>query len=603
MLKNYLKIAFRNLAKRKLFTSINILGLSIAIACSLLLFLTAFKELSYDRFHENGSKIYRTFLETQSPEGTKITTVMCVPFLPALKEKVPGIEYGTRWSGTGTSMAYGEKTISAGIRFADTDFFKMFSFPLLKGDPNTALSDPGNIILHEKRAKELFGEEDPMGKSIRLNYEGLNKDFIVSGILKKLPPQSSFEIGSVVSFENSPDYTALQNNWGDRNHSVYIQVAPQVKLEDLKARFPAFVQEVFSDDIEQLTESGWKSDDKGNLMRLGLQSFFDLRFGTALKADSNQNTRGYIFPIALIIMGFFILTIACINFINLNIGSSVNRYVEVGIRKVLGASKGQLTLQFWGESFAVVFLSTIIAMMGVQWSLPYYNSFFRYPVSMNNPFILLAIALILLFVVILGGTYPALIISKFQPASVLKKQTQLQKPGKLRNLLVVIQFAISIILISATIVVYQQLNYLQEKPLGFNKEQVISLPVGDHIRGERALALLKQKLKDQPDILNITGSYNNYGMGLDGSAITSVMGFMQQGKQMYSHWMGTHYDYLETMEIELLAGRGFDPQIAQDSINAVVINERLAQQLDKTPEELIGTTLEVDPDYTIIGVV
>ena len=129
MLKNYLKIAFRNLAKRKLFTSINILGLSIAIACSLLLFLTAFKELSYDRFHENGSKIYRTFLETQSPEGTKITTVMCVPFLPAWKEKVPGIEYGTRWSGTGTSMAYGEKTISAGIRFADTDFFKMFSFP------------------------------------------------------------------------------------------------------------------------------------------------------------------------------------------------------------------------------------------------------------------------------------------------------------------------------------------------------------------------------------------------------------------------------------------------------------------------------------------
>ncbi|MEM8907082.1 MAG: ABC transporter permease [Bacteroidota bacterium] len=602
MFKNYLKIAFRNLRKRKLFTGINILGLSVAIACSLLLFLTAFRELSFDRFHQNGASIYRTYLQGQSPEGPHISTTMAVPLLPTLLSKIPDIELGTRWAGSGASVANKDRYIDVSIRFVDEDFLKMFDFPLVHGEINTALDDLGDVLLTQKQANEIFGTKNPIGESIQLNYDGLTKNFIVSGVLEDFPALSSLRGGMIVRFENVERYKSNIDNWDNSNHSVFLQINPATRAADLNQKLIAFVRDVFADDLERLAEVGWTANDNGQLLSLNLQPLYDLHFGTALAADSRHNARGYIYPIALLIMGFFILTIACINFVNLTIGSSVNRSLEVGVRKVLGASRVQLTFQFWGEAIAVIICALAIALMSLQWALPHYNSYFNSPVTMSNPFILIAIVLILVFVAIVGGAYPAFLLARFQPASVLKKQTQLQKPGKLRNFLVIIQFAISIVLISATIAIYQQLQYLHNKPLGFNQEQVISLPIGNDISGDRALSLMRQKLRNHDNVLSITGAYSNLGMGLDGSGVTSINGFTQDGKQLYSHWHGVHFDYLETLEIELLAGRTFDPLKATDSTEAIIINEAMAKQLERPYAELIGTQLHTGPNRTIIGI-
>jgi len=301
-------------------------------------------------------------------------------------------------------------------------------------------------------------------------------------------------------------------------------------------------------------------------------------------------------------MGFFILAIACINFINLTMGTSITRAMEVGVRKVLGASKKQLIGQFWGEASLVILIALFIAMMGVQWFLPEYNSFFGgTPVTMNNPIVLISIIIILFLVTLIGGGYPAFVISKFQAAKILKKEVQLANKGRLRNLLVVIQFSIAIVLISSTLVVHQQLEYVRNTPLGYNKEQVVSIPVGQNIKGEKALNLMRQKLNNHPDIKSMTGSYANFGMGKDGSETTSIMGFMQNGKEVYAHWYGVHYDYLKTLELELLEGRSFDPERAADSTQKVIINESLAKQIGADGQ--VGSFLNLSPKLEIIGVV
>ena len=601
MFRNYFKIAIRNLRKQMLFSGINIFGLSLAIACSLLLFLTAFRELSFDRFHENGKLIYRTYIQEQRvDEGEVKTLTMPIPLKAALEDKIDDIHMSTRWSGAGVSIEYNEKFIDSSIRFADPDILKMFSFKLLNGDQQTALDDLGSIVITQKQATKIFGTADPMGKSIQVKYAGMNKSLIVKGILEDTPFQSSLELSMVTRFENSPDYQKIKDNWNNQNHSLFVQIHPNSSFEQVEDKLMVATDELFSNEIKQIKESGANPDQKGSVLRLRLQPLYDLHFNNVLAKSGSSGS--YIYPIALLIMGLFILAIACINFINLTMGTSMTRAMEVGVRKVLGASKQQLIGQFWGEATLIIIIALFIAMMSVQWFLPEYNSFFDGPpTTMNNPIVLSSIFIILFLVTLFGGGYPAFIISKFQPTKILKKEMQLANKGRLRNLLVVIQFSIAIVLISSTLVVHQQLEFLRNKPLGYNKEQIISLPVGSNINGEKALNLMRQKLSNHPDIKGITGSYSNFGMGKDGSQRTSIMGFIQDGKELHVHWYGVHYDYLKTLELDLVDGRSFDPERVADSIQKVIINESLAKQLGT--DSPVGSILKVDPNLEIIGVV
>ena len=604
MIRNYLKIAWRHLWKQKSHTAINLLGMTVAFTASTLLLLSAYFEYSYDRFYKNASSIFRPYLVFNEAENTYKGTSLPYPFIPTLKAEFPEIDKATRYIASGGKVYYRTKELIKDIRCADPDILTLFSLPMRQGNHSTALNNLSNIVINETMARDVFGTENPLGKSVLIKGFGEPKPFVVTGIVADAPANSSLEYDAFIRIENYPNYPENKAQWNSRNHTAYVCLKPGIDPTMVDKRLRAFADTYFQDLIRDLTKNGARPDEQGSVVRVGLQPLSDVHFNTQLTEDQPTGRR-YLY--ILLTIGTVILLIAAINFINLTLAQSFTRAREVGVRKSLGALRSQLFAQLWGEALLICGLSLLLGIGAAAWLLPYFNALFSAKLSLallTNPLTVVAIMVGLVLITLLAGGYPALRIARFPTVTILKGAFTPGRSSGLRNSLIITQFTIACTLIICTFVVLRQLHYLREKPLGFIKEQVISLPVGDEVSGAVALGQLRNRLANNPNVVSISGTTINIGNGLDGGESHSRMSFMFKGKEVLTDWLRVDYDYLKTLGIPLRAGRDFSPSFATDSTSAVLVTATMAKKLGSAnPVGTIFNAGDNNHAYQVVGVI
>jgi len=602
MFKNYFKIAIRNLFKHKTESVINLIGLSVAFTSSMLLFLSVFYEFSFDHFHKNAKNIYHLYSISNRPEQTEINSAMPAPLLTSLKTAYPGIKYGAKSSQHSTIIKYRDKKLQKSLRFTDPDFFKMFSFPLIKGNAENALKDLNSAVLSEATAKSIFGNEDPIGKIIEIQVGEVWKPFTISAIAAGAPDNSSIKFDAIIRFEHQEDYLRHIDDWGTRFHDEYIQLNNSIKKDAFEKKLAPFVDQNFAEDIRNLKANGAKPDKEGAYFKLQLQPLLAMHTDTSVRAEGTSLSKNYLY--LLLTIAILIISIACINFINLSIGRSFTRTREIGLRKTLGAQQKQIIFQFWGEAFLICLLAFFISCFISYMLLPSFKQLFAMNIDRKvllSPLVWTGVVAGFFIVTVLAGGYPAIIMSRLNAARVLKGTVTNNTSGNLRNSLIVLQFFIAISLIICTLISWQQINYLKSRPVGYNTSQVISLPINDDIKPNDALQLMKQKLSAYPNTLSVTGIYDNLGKGEDGSSRQSIMGFMYNNHEIKTNWYGVSYDFAKTLDLKITEGRDFSQEFPTDS-SAVVINETMASQLKE--KNIVGTLLPVNGSFLkVIGVV
>lgn len=603
MFRNYLKIAWRNLIKDKTYSFINLFGLSIAFGVSILLSIYALFNLSFDQFHRDSGQIYQAYMTHHTPKGPQAGTSQPVPFAGALQEEVPGIEKITRFTANKDLVLYGDKQLNLVSAYADPDFLSIFSFPILKANKANPISDKSTIAITRETAEKLFGSEEALGKTVNILKEGKEVPFIVAAILENIPDQSSIEFDILINFKNLPDFMYANNvdAWDKSNHEVFLKLSENLTAERFEEATKSFIELHYREDIAAAKRDGAQPDSKGVYKQLRLLPLTDVAFA---KFENGIATTEKTLLFFVLGIAFLILFIASVNFINLSIAKSAQRLREIGMRKTLGAKTNQLFLQFWGESVLIFSAAIVIGALIAGYFLDPFQNLFRTEASfdiLSSPSTLAGFFLALLLITLIAGGYPALLLSKLGTLQALKGKFETGGKNRVRNFLMVIQFGIAIFLISGTLLLWNQLDYMQSKDLGFNKEQVIAFPLNGKNSDQRAMQLLRNELQDKPEILNISASNNNLGLGKDGSRSTSVLGFEYEGRGIATNMLVVDHDYIETLGLQLVKGRSFSRKYASDS-TAVVINESMAGELNE--QEVLGKNLILDDStaYSIIGV-
>ena len=603
MLKNYFKIAWRNLGKNKGYTFVNIAGLGIAFACSILIFLFCSFQLSFDNFHTDKDRIFQPYFNFSTKEGIKKNGGMCFPFTPNLKAEYPEVEKAARIINLAGVVRYKDKVYESFVNGTDEDLLDMFSFPLVTGSKSGALKGLSNMIITQATAKKLFDTEDPMDKTIQVQIDHQWQNFIVTGVLKDYPENSSIRFESFIRIENTPGYTNLQNNWSAYNHYAYLKLKPSVTAAAFQNKVQPFFEKYFKTNVEDAKKEGITPDKNGYYTSLGLLPLTQIHFATDILGDGAAKALIYtMMSIALVI-----LLIASFNFINLSVALSITRAKEMGVRKSLGAQKKQVFYQLFVESFLVFFMGWLIGIIAAAVLLIQAATIFKINLSLAFIFQPQIIALQLagfFFITLLAGGYPAWSVSRFNAVEILKGKISLKRPGLLRNTIIITQFTIACLLICCTIIVAQQTAYLRKIPLGFNKEQIISIPVTNEENGNLVLRKFRQALANQSGIICVTGSDINIGKGLDNRTSRATLGFEYNGKNVSTDWLRIDYDYLKTLDIPLLAGRDFSRQFSTDTAEAVIINQSMAEAMGE--KNAVGKFLWPDssrPKLQVIGVI
>ena len=588
MLKNYLKIAFRNLIKNKGYSFINIFGLAVALTSALLILLWVQDELSWDSFQKNVNTI--CLVEQDQPTSQGIFHVRVTPFPmgPALKEEIPEIKNSARYGFPGTIlMKYDEKVFYENeARCVDPAFLKMFTYPLIKGDKESALSQPSSLIITEDVAKKYFGNSDPVGRTITLN----NKyPFTVAGVIQNIPHNTDLKFDILISFDFMKTIGLYSDSWDANEIRTWVQLNDKTDIAEVDKK------------ITDLREHHVSEQNLGgsyitfNLMPLKDMRLY-ARFGYGKTVGTIQSI--YIFSFIAV----FILIIACINYINLSTARAVKRYKEIGLRKVVGAERKNIVSQFYIESFLLIFLAVLFSLALVELLIPSFNQLSGKNFSADillQPSFLIGILVVALITGFLSGTYPALFLSAFSPNRVLKERNQFSsKSSILRKSLVVFQFALSVILIIGTIVMLKQLEFMRNKNLGYDKEQLVYLSLNSETK--KSYSLLKENLDKDPDILGVTGTYQVPTMMNENAGGAEWDGKDPNFKPKIGY-AGIDYDYFKTMKIHLDEGRVYSPEFATDSTKAVVINEELAKMISTKP--VVGKRFSWANDGIIIGVV
>ncbi|MAZ27625.1 MAG: ABC transporter permease [Cytophagaceae bacterium] len=600
MLRNHIKIAWRNLWKNKTFTFLNIFGLTIAFSVAILLSMAAFFDLSFDQSHKNKASIYQVYYTQQSPDKQEIATSMPVPLAPSLAEEIPNIEHITRYISDHALALENDKELDLNVAFVDPDFFSMFTFPTLQGNEN-AIAETSTIGITKGAAEKVFGKTDAIGKTIELVLNGRNEVFTIGNILEDIPLNSGVKFDVAINFKKSPNYTDHTDRWDARNHSVFMQLADATTPQKIEQQAVAFTNLHYQGDIENLKRDGAKPNRNGNYLELGLLPFKDIHFAE-FKGGYLKISKAY--PYMILGIAILILFIASVNFINMSIARSAQRLREIGMRKTLGAEKSQLFIQFWSES---VFVFAISLLLGFALSFALegpFKTLFNTRASLSNlsaPVILVVLLVAFLVITLIAGGYPAAILSKLGTLKALKGKLEISGKNRVRNVLMVVQFSIAILLISGTLVLWSQLDYMRNKDLGFDKEQVIAVPLNGKRANRQDVALLRNELQGKPGIVSISASDNNLGLGKDGSTYFSRMGFDYKGRGVSTNMLVVDYDYPETLGLEIKEGRTFKRDFSSDSLS-IVINEAMAKELQE--ENPINKRIILDDSisYSIIGV-
>ncbi|MEZ4945486.1 MAG: FtsX-like permease family protein [Cyclobacteriaceae bacterium] len=605
MYKNYIKIAWRNLIKKKAYSFINIFGLGLGIACCFLIFMYVHDELSYDNYHEKGDRVYRVIHGSTSvgnAEGAKANPFWVwgnAPVGPAMAEYFPEIEKIVQFSGRADILLSNEDNVyqEDGVFFMDSTVFDVFSWKLLKGNPKTALTAPFSIVLTETTARKYFGDEDPMGKTLKGSDSpgrGDAGDYTVTAVIEDLPSNSHFKFNALLSLSTfkiaRPD---IFDAWGYVDFYTYFLVNNQFNEVSFKQKIPDFISSVKRDPESRYT--------------IGVESLHDAYLRTEAHRQPGETgslSNIYIFSS----IGLFILIIAVINFMNLSTARATERGKEVGIRKSIGAKRGSLVVQFLGESLIIVLLAMITAVVLVLMAMPYMMDLtgktFIIQSYINWQFVLMALTA-LIVIGLLAGSYPALILSGFKPALVLKGLTKSNSSGvDLRKVLVVFQFTLSIALIAGTIIVYSQMSHLLDKDLGFDKERMLVLDYNYDDQVNAKMEALRTAIKAIPAVTSAAFSRSVPGSYFPnaGTEVQNADGEMKrEGQPIFQIGM----DFIPHYGLEMVAGRSYSRDFPSDSSGALVMNEAAAKQYGYTnPEDIIGKKFrQWGREGEVIGVV
>jgi putative ABC transport system permease protein len=598
MFKNYLLTSFRNIKKHKSFTVINISGLAIGMACCILLAIYINSELSFDNYHVNANRIYRVGQDVSFNNFTGRSSATNGVIAEALEKNYPEVEATTRFSYLYTSIMYKDKQFNDRFYYSDKPVFNIFTWPFIQGDPKTALSAPYSIVLTKETANKYFGNEDPIGKTLLINE---NEEFKVTGVIEDIPKYSTLRFKGLLSFSTlyarskEPDH--LLTDWMSHNFRTFVLLKKDVDYKEFENKIKNIYYNYIEDELIA----------RGANYKVFLQPLKDIYLRPI---DQKFGPIVYVYIFSAVAL--FILLIACVNFMNLSTARSMTRSIEVGVRKVFGANRNKLINQFLTETLLLSTISMILAVGIVYIFLPVISEFAQRDLSQDFPGFIKFIPGfigIVIFVGLVAGSYPALFLSKFEPAQVIKEKSKSVKSNILfRRMLVLTQFVISITLIIGTALVIQQLDYLKNKDTGFNKEHVVCLSVRDQVVRQQ-LPVLKEKIKNLPEVINTGAASNLPGWG---AALNAKIpeGYSVENTQLMLE-VNVDDDFLSTMEIDIISGRNFSKEFAGDPRSSVIINETAAKRYGwDQPIGKIIKTLNIDKpnekefeDRKVIGVI
>jgi ABC-type antimicrobial peptide transport system permease subunit len=573
--KNYFKVALRNIRRHPGYSIINIAGLAIGLACCLFILIWVMDELSYDKFHENAPDLYRVE-ENQYYSGRVYhVTVTPYPLAPALKADFPEIIEATQYVGVGGQLLqYEEKAFfETGIRAVAPAFFRMFTFPFVRGDSNTALDDPFSLVISEEIAEKYFGEEDPIGKVFSVNNR---YDMKVTGVMKNVPNNSYLQFDMTIPYALLEKVGAVNDGMGSNSILTFVQLQKGASPQQVNEKIRGFIKKHVPDSVTEL--------------ELALYSKIHLHQYFGYGRDMGQIKYVYIFSL----IAFFVLLIACINFMNLSTARSANRAREVGVRKVVGALKGHIIRQFYGESVIYAFIALVFAVILVVLLMSPFNNLSGKELSLGilgNWMILAGFIGVTLFTGLVAGSYPALFLSSFQPVRVIRGSLKSGAGSSLfRRILVVVQFSLSIFLIIGTVVVYNQLHYMKNRDVGYDKEHLVYIPM----RGQTGqfYEVLKNSLVRDPRILGVTGS-NHRPSNIGSNSSGAEWDGKDPDQVVLIGISSVDYDYIDTIGIELTEGRSFSKEYGTDQTEGFIVNEEVA--------ELMGKESIVDERFSFAG--
>ncbi len=592
MLRNYFKTAWRNLLKNKVFSLINILGLTLGITVCMMIFLFIMNEFSVDKFHKNGDRIYRVLRGVDDHDVTKQVSYLSGPYAPALLNDFKGqIEKAVRVSPTDALVTIDTRSFhEKKVYDVDSDFFELFSFPLIKGNPRDVLTNPNSVVLTESTAKKYFGSIDAaMGKTIELDKQLPLK---VTGVAKDVPSNSHLYFDLVVPLSN---YAQGGNMtvWINNGLFTYVQLAPGASAEKINRNLPAFMQKYMGSDMKKF----------GFHFSLSLEPLHDVYFAdTTFDAVKHGSKTVVMIFLSIAVL---ILLIACINFMNLSTIRAVERSREVGLRKTLGALRSNLVWQFIGESIMVTTISCLLAIGLLMVLMPWYDRLLGYQlgVSWTSPQIYLFLVSVIFGVGILAGCYPAFFLSAFSPIQAIKGKLKLGKGGsRFRQALVVVQFTISVFLIVGVLVVTRQMSFVRHKELGYDREQVAIVPI-DNNDVYNNMTVLKHELEANANIQSVSMMSGEPG-GFFDMHMFDVEG---QNARWKSRTEFADFEYVKTLGLKVVAGRDLSSSYPTDTTDAVLINRTAAKDLGWTPEQAIGkwimNTVRDSARRHIVGVV
>jgi putative ABC transport system permease protein len=608
MISNYFKVAIRHIQKRKLYSFINAVGLSIGIAFCMLIYLFIIDEKSFDLFHENKSNIYRIEAKSfdtwrhDTPEPYNRSAWIQTGMKQALKDELPEVLMATRFNhGEKNIFRYGEKVFTEVITYVDDDFFSMFSFNLLKGNPDRLFKNKSEVVITPEIAEKYFGDEDPIGKSVVIGSEN-EKAYIVAGVIQDHPANSSIQYKILLPQENRWGYERNMTQWGSFNTPTFVQLRPDADLGSFKKNLDKITDKYMSDRLKK-----WRDEAtvpipaEAKMLEYEFTSLPEWHLKKEISWDKVSD------PMYSLILGgisILILLIASINYISLSLTTSASRRTEVGIRKVVGAQRNQLVYQFGFESLLLTLISMLIGIGLVVLFLPSFNQFTNKSILLTSVNLLQMLGAAFVLMVMVGlfaGSYPSLFLSRFKPALVLKGGFTSRLQAGFTRPLVVLQFALSAFLIISSVIMYRQMNYITTKELGYTQEQIMVIPThtGWNIEADRLVQRFRNRALQESGIISVTGTSSSFNQGY------SRYGYTIDDEQKSAYVYAADPYYIPTMEIQLVQGRNFDPAIPGDS-SVIIVNESLVKDMkwtDPLNEHLNWREDSVGIGSPVIGVV
>ena len=589
MLKNYFKVAFRYLLRHKEYTIINVMGLAVGISCCILIMLFVRSEVSYDKFHSKADRIYRMYMNEKVKGETFTNVATPIPLAPALQASFPEIETTTRVYSFNTLVKREDGTFSEPVYMVDSSFFNVFDFQIIDGNRKQPVTNRNSVALNSSTAEKYFGNSSPIGQSLQLQIGENIERFVVTAVFKNSSNESSIKPVIIIPFSNQNSFFSprAQKLWFNVYLETYVLLAPGTSVSALEKKLPMMVKSQLGEDYVE-----------GNYI-LNFQPLTDIHLNNKLP-EGNEPISNPKYSYILSTIGLLILLIACVNFVTLSIGRSTTRALEVGVRKVLGAQRVQLIGQFWGEAVLLVFAAMVMGIIIARLALPAFNDISNKQLLLNFDWVFAVYMLSLLLIIgFIAGIYPAIVLSAFKPIQALKGRLQSAASiGFFRKALIVTQFSASIVMIVSTLMMGRQMNYLQKKDLGFQRERVVIIPTNNQRDKATLIAdRFRQEILKSPEAESMS---------------TVMLSFNEPG------WVAIDYtdskrnnrgfrlnsvdaDFLPTMDIKLISGRNFSKDNPADTENSMIVNESLVK--DYGWKDPIGKKLPGAFPQTIIGVV